>query len=120
MSSNSKLELQPPIQNRNARNKAEQTRDDKKTRTKKKKNLLLLQIIGLQSVSAKTGTFFHTAAKENQRLHQMQQNSTRSKCPLRKRICIFTFDAEAQKSKPHNYSPLAPLPPEKKYISIYI
>lgn len=73
MSSNSKLELPPPIQNRNTRNKAEQTRDDQKTRTKKKKNLLLLQIIVLQSVSAKTGTFFHTAAKENQRLHQMQQ-----------------------------------------------
>ncbi len=40
-------------------------------------------------------------------------NSTRSKCPLRKRICIFTFHAEAQKRKLQNYSPSAPLPPQR-------
>lgn len=37
MSSNSKLELPPPIQNRNARNKAEQTRDDKEPEPKRKR-----------------------------------------------------------------------------------
>ncbi len=37
MSSNPKLELPPPIQNRNARNKAEQTRDDKKNQNQKEK-----------------------------------------------------------------------------------
>jgi FKBP-type peptidyl-prolyl cis-trans isomerase len=40
-------------------------------------------------------------------------NSTRSKCPLRKRTCIFTFHAEAQKRKLQNYSPSAPLPPQR-------
>ncbi len=65
MSSNSKLELPPPIQNRNARNEEEQKRDDKKNQNQKEKDLLLLQIIVLQSVSAKIGTFFHTAAKAN-------------------------------------------------------
>lgn len=37
MSSNSKLELPPPIQNRNARKKADQKRDDKKPEPKRKR-----------------------------------------------------------------------------------
>jgi hypothetical protein len=70
-------------------------------------------MIGLHSVSAKTGTVFHTAAKETQRLHQMHQFYAQQMSTSKTDLYLY-IPRRSAKEKTSKLFPLGPLTTSKK------
>jgi hypothetical protein len=70
-------------------------------------------MIGLHSVSAKTGTVFHTAAKETPRLHQMHQFYAQQMSTSKTDLYLY-IPRRSAKEKTSKLFPLGPLTTSKK------